>query len=387
MSTMAAGALALLYSRELGIENRAIIGFVLTTAVTLLLVFSAGFALTFRQLAGQPNYQEHEISLVAFLSLIASTLASIFMAISLSFYSQYKSQIPAHLFYAAIIYSFFACVDYSCFNILVGINRIRTAGILEFSSILVQIFLYFFLSRNHLFSFAMSLLIAIISAYALTFLVTFKIIAKKLSLSDLQNKNLRREFYLLGRHNYYYTLISGLTDKSDKLIIAWLLPLAIFSKYSVLAGLIAYLRFLPDGMATLLVASKKLPFFALINNFQKITLLFGLIFYGSMGIGSYHFVRLWFGNTWSLPIEIALLLAFQELLRAIYQLTTNQLIRLGANLENSKVSSLFLASNLSFTLLGARFFNLRGIILGQICSYLTAIYITRKLLQKVHLGD
>lgn len=378
---MGAGALALIYSRQLGIENRAIIGFVLTTAVTLLLVFSAGFALTFRQLAGQPDYQEREITLVASLTLVASILASIFMAISLSIYSHFKAQIPSHLFYASIIYSFFACLDYSCFNILVGIKRIRTAGILELSTILVQILLYLILSRTHLFTLAISLLITIIFSYALTFLVTIKIIASKLSVFDLQNKDLRKEFYALSRHNYFYSLITGLTDKSDKLIVAWLLPLAIFSKYSVLVGLIGYLRFLPDALAILLVASKNLSFYTLINNFRKFILLFGLIFYGSVGIASYYFVRLWFGNTWTLPIQIAFFIAFQELLRAIYQLSTNQLIRLGANLENSKVLSIFLAINLSTTVIGSIFIGLNGVIFGQIISYAIAIVLTRKALR------
>lgn len=378
---MGAGALALIYSRQLGIENRAIIGFVLTTAVTLLLVFSAGFALTFRQLAGQPDYQEREITLVASLTLVASILASIFMAISLSIYSHFKAQIPSHLFYASIIYSFFACLDYSCFNILVGIKRIRTAGILELSTILVQILLYLILSRTHLFTLAISLLITIIFSYALTFLVTIKIIASKLSVFDLQNKDLRKEFYALSRHNYFYSLITGLTDKSDKLIVAWLLPLAIFSKYSVLIGLIGYLRFLPDALAILLVASKNLSFYTLINNFRKFILLFGLIFYGSVGIASYYFVRLWFGNTWTLPIQIAFFIAFQELLRAIYQLSTNQLIRLGANLENSKVLSIFLAINLSTTVIGSIFIGLNGVIFGQIISYAIAIVLTRKALR------
>ncbi|MCX6426831.1 MAG: hypothetical protein NTU82_01575 [Actinobacteria bacterium] len=385
LSSGLGGIFALIYSRQLGIQNRSVMGFILITAITLIYLLASGITLTFRQLSNSPEMQTLALTRVVLLLISTSVVISGISFGSLLIYSHIKSHLPISLLILGTGFALMASLDYSSSNILIGLGKIRTAGVVEVIVAILQVSLYFLLRLLSSYSLSTCVLIAFNLSYIFSVVCTFFIVVKRLSLRKLGNFAELYDFLKTVRHNHVYSLVSGLADYSDKLIVAWFMPLAKFTQYSVMAGLINYVRFLPEALANLLVAGHGKSISKPFESHRKGFSALAVLLYGFSGITVYYFTKYWFGANWLLPLAIYYLVVFQEILRAAYLLSAATLIRNGGDRVNSNISLVLITMYLLLAIIGVLILGIYGVVLAQVLTYLTSSLLVSRELRKISL--
>ena len=382
-TSVLAGALALVYSRQLGIQNRSIVGFIMVTAITLIYLFASGITLTFRQLSNSPEKQNEQLTRVAVLLVTVAVIISGLSFLCLIIYSHTKASIPPSLLALGCLFTLMACLDYSSSNILVALGKLRTASAIEISTVFLQIVFYLWLQFINQTGLTLSLLMALSASYLFSTLSTLLVIFRKFNSERLFDVGEALKFIKTVRHNHVFSVVNGVADYSDKLIVAWFMPLAKFSQYSVMSGLINYVRFLPEALSNLFVAGHGKAIIDRIIRHKKPLLILGILLYLLSGGFIYFFTQLWFGAEWTLPIAIYYLFTIQELLRGAYLVLSANLIRFGGDRSSSHISVILICLYFLFTISGVFILGIYGVVFGQILAYLTCMNLSRIALKKI----
>ena len=94
-------------------------------------------------------------------------------------------------------------------------------------------------------------------------------------------------------------------------------------------------------------------------------------------------VKLFFGDTWSLPLIVFILFSSQEIARGYYQVRLSRIVTLGFDrtVRNVSLSLIFIAP--IFSILGAKSLGTNGVPLGMAVGYLGLNLYLKKVTGKV----
>lgn len=316
---LASLALALVYSRDLGLINRSTIAIVMTTNALLWIVITSGATLTLRKI-GWENLSG--LLLRSFIStlLVQYALILFMFLATILMYSNLKNPITLNLILLSLIYVTTSGTHLIAMELLVSAGRFRSAGLMEVATVLLQIVLYFLSHRFLDFSVAVRLLVALSASYLIISAGILHLLLreKKIKLGISSPKT----FYLESRLNYLLGAGLGLMDRIDRLLVGFLLATPILGKYAVATALIALLRFLPDALSKLILARKV----SLINFHGLLTFVLALTGSSVIVFLSREIINFWLGPEWVLGLSVLFAIALQELLRGFYQVSANKLI-------------------------------------------------------------
>ena len=373
---------ALFYSNNLGVNRRSLVAFIMTSVLVVGVIFTSGVSLTFRRSVQKPD-NKITLNSYIYLTTLLSILTSIVTFISVYIFSKTKTEIPRTLLLITIIYAFFATLDYCFHQALIAFNLFKLASILDVLTICMQVSIYVILFFVNQVSIAVSLFTALILSYITSTVTTLLLLVGILDPSiKLKLKEIRH--LLHESKNYHlFGIGNGFADRIDRIVIAWFLPLGILGKYAVGTSFISFLRFLPEAMSRWIVSGQSIP---RLGDFaktlpRKILLTLTSVVVGA--VASIFFVKIFFGESWNLPLLVFILFASQEIARGYYQIKLSRIVSSGLErtVRNSSLALIIISP--LFSIVGAKSIGIYGVPLGMAVGYSILNIYLRYALRKV----
>ena len=247
----------------------------------------------------------------------------------------------------------------------------------------MQVSIYVILFFVNQVSIAVSLFTALILSYITSTVTTLLLLVGILDPSiKLKLKEIRH--LLHESKNYHlFGIGNGFADRIDRIVIAWFLPLGILGKYAVGTSFISFLRFLPEAMSRWIVSGQSIP---RLGDFaktlpRKILLTLTSVVVGA--VASKFFVKIFFGESWNLPLLVFILFASQEIARGYYQIKLSRIVSSGLErtVRNSSLALIIISP--LFSIVGAKSIGIYGVPLGMAVGYSILNIYLRYALRKV----
>jgi O-antigen/teichoic acid export membrane protein len=373
-ATFASLALALGYSRDLGVVNRSSISIIMTTNALLWIVLTSGTTLTIRKI----GWLNAEKSLVrSFNSVITAQFIIIIGVyfLVLNLYSQIKNPIALNLMLLSLCYVVASGIHLILMELLLSTGRFRSAGLLEILTVLSQLTLYVIGSQTSQISVASRLLLA----FTISYLIISALALYLISITKEYPIGLGSpsEFIKRSRYNHILGASLGFMDRVDRLLVGFLLATPVLGKYAVATTLITLLRFFPDGVSKLIMAKRvTLQRFDRIR--KELVLVTGMLLAGFVVFIAREVIEFWLGPQWLLGLSIYIAIAMQELSRGVYQIVANQKILGDSSRTVHRAATLTPIFAVSAAFLGAGIFGLAAVPSAFCLSYLIGILIMRR---------
>jgi O-antigen/teichoic acid export membrane protein len=366
--------LAFLYSSQLGVSNRSLITFVMTSNALILLVLTSGTTLTLRKL--KPG-RESGLLINSFLKLISieMTFGLLLYTILLATYLIPRNSVPTNLLLASFMYFVCSGLHLVSMELLIAFDNFRLSGIMELVTIAIQITTYLLLTFFSIFSDAVGLLLSLSLSYIVVFFTT---LLHFLHLGFLPGEKWRTiDFWRSARGSHTLGGFLAFMDRSDRLFIAYLFPTLFLGKYAVMSTMLSMFRFLPDSLSKFTI-SKRAKTSNSYNLNVKILLIIlipvvlFIIFLSQKLIGSL------LGEEWLLPWYVSAFFIVQEILRGSFQIFGNLFITSQRKVDIKwfifKVSVLGCLSVFLFTFL----FGISGVSIAFSTTFALLIFMLRR---------
>lgn len=260
LASIATASIALvfsfLYSRDLGAQNRGIIGVVFLASLMFTTVFLGGLNLTFRAHETPIATSTHSVAfcLISFFSAFVNSMYVFFIC---QIYSMYKSSIPSNLVYAAMIYSFTSVLLNQIFQLLLALDLITLRWRLDLMVVILQVVVFYTVGCLEI-SVANRVLLSFATSYSFAFgLVSIYLAQKRLlQLKEGWTKETFLQLIQSSKNNHAYTSLLALLDRIDRIFVLVLFPTSTFGVYSFVTGFISSARFIPESVSAMIVAGK-----------------------------------------------------------------------------------------------------------------------------------
>lgn len=365
-------ALALSYTKVLGVDKRSILAFVMISALLLTYLLTSGISLTLRNKSA-PDIKDEEFFGFLFLVILAGLAVAIINCGLLFIYSHTKTEIPAPIFVVCFLYSFFACVNMGYQDALLAIQNIKLATFFEIATVLVQIFsLIFFVTVSQT-SLIVSVFIAFIFSHVLISFSTGAVFLTTLSIDFRKLLQGVQSILSQSQNQHLFGIANGLVDRVDRFLIGLILPISFLAKYSLLTSIIAFSRFFPDAAVKLNLLRHhqgKTQKNITLSTGTTLIMVFAGIFFTLV---AQLFIKLVFGQEWSLPYSVGFIFTAQEILRGVYQINAIKLIAVGGEKVMTSISLLLIVLSVSLITIGTSFIGIWGAPTAMVFVYLILI--------------
>lgn len=315
---------SILYSRLLGLENRSVLTFILTIISLLVLGITSSLGLRLRQqISVQGNQKDIFSKYLSDLAHLTLVILILFFPMMLA-YSYLVTPINLKILLLATLLLITSNLAYGLSEMLIGLDRIRTVGLIGILEILLQ-FVVFYLA--HYFA-GTSLIISVFVGISISYLISSALILNISRLHlDLVGifRNLRskvRFSELLNRESLAVSLPFVFMDRLDKILIGFMLPLPDLSKYSIVLVFFSVLRSIPETVARIRFSRHSI---SLTNVKNKI--LWGVLTLALIIIGiypAYNFlISHLLDSSWLVSFNTFLLVGAFEVARGFFLLQIN----------------------------------------------------------------
>ncbi|MDA2963420.1 MAG: hypothetical protein O3A27_06705 [Actinomycetota bacterium] len=377
---------SIIYSRLLGLENRAVLTFIFTIISLLVLGFTASLGLSLRERLSRTNQVSHEL-LFYFKNLFSLTFALLCaFVLSLFLYSQIVGYLSIKIYLIASLLLISSSFIQGMNDCLVALDKLRTVMLFEISQVITQIIAFIILEHFFDFSYINAVMFAITGTYSASGVIIgiliwkFRLIkVKEISTTPKPN------FFTYCKNSIKVILPTILIDRMDKLLIAIFLPLSTLAKYSILLTFVSLFRFIPESISKMYFSKHKI-------NIQVLKLgSLSFLILVLLGVGmSYFFYEFMIlnllGRDWLMPFDLFILVGLYELVRGIYVVSINKHYAIGNFKISNFIPSTSLLVFLSFLspLIFLGFLGIRGIPIGLTLGYLLILLRGRWLQKQIN---
>ena len=366
-------ALALSYTKVLGVDKRSILAFVMISALLLTYLLTSGISLALRNKSA-PDIKDEEFFGFLFLVILAGFLVAIINCGLLFIYSHTKAEIPAPIYVVCFLYSFFACVNMGYQDALLAIQNLKLATFFEIATVLVQIFsLIFFVTVSQT-SLIVSVFIAFIFSHVLISFSTGAVFLATLSIDFRKLLQGMQSILSQSRNQHLFGIANGIVDRVDRFLIGLILPISFLAKYSLLTSIIAFSRFFPDAAVKLNLLRHhqgKTQKNITLSTGTILMVVFAGIFFTLV---AQLFMKLVFGQEWLLPYSVGFIFTAQEILRGVYQINAVKLIAVGGKKAMTSISVQLIILSVSLIAIGTAFIGIWGAPTAMVFVYLILIF-------------
>ena len=362
-SMLAALTFALIYSKQLGVERRGLLTFVMMTNLVFSILLISGISLHLRNITRKEESREALGTYVSVV-LVFSFITPLLNLAVLNIYQEITgTNIPNNLLYVCVLYCFFSTLSYGMHDALLLIKSIKIASVMDIGVVLLQIAGYLTLVYSGETSYFVSVLISISISYLVmvssTLLLIIYIYNPKISLSWT---SLRR-LLIDSSTPTLVNMTNQLLERLDKVFIGLQTSAADLGRFSTSQSLLGISRFIFDALAKLTIARDR-NFLAWKKSKLFMSTVVGLLTFFVSVIAS-QFINVFLGPEWKLPFLMILSLGFIEILRGIYSLVIMSSLRSDNYLKLKKVTLVQLLIGLVVQPLAVHFYSLWGSI---VCS-------------------
>ncbi len=362
-SMLAALTFALIYSKQLGVERRGLLTFVMITNLVFSILLISGISLHLRNITRKEENREVLGTYVSVV-LVFSFMTPLLNLAVLNIYQEITgTNIPNNLLYVCVLYCFFSTLSYGMHDALLLIKSIKIASVMDIGVVLLQIAGYLTLVYSGETSYFVSVLISISISYLVmvssTLLLIIYIYNPKISLSWT---SLRR-LLIDSSTPTLVNMTNQLLERLDKVFIGLQTSVADLGRFSTSQSLLGISRFIFDALAKLTIARDR-NFLAWKKSKLFMSTVVGLLTFFVSVIAS-QFINVFLGPEWKLSFLMILSLGFIEILRGIYSLVIMNSLRSDNYLKLKKVTLVQLLVGLVVQPLAVHFYSLWGSI---VCS-------------------
>lgn len=372
---------SIIYSRLLGLENRAVLTFIFTIVSLLVLGFTASLGLSLRERLSRTHQTPQELA-IFFKNLFFLTVTLLcFFNFSLFLYSQIIGYLSIKIYLAASLLLISSSFIQGMNDCLVAIDRFRTVMFFEIAQVISQIICFILLNQIFDLSYINAVMFAITSTYLASGVLIIVLLWKFGLITFKENlANVEVNFLIYCKVSIKVVLPTILIDRLDKLMIAIFLPLSALSQYSILLTFVSLFRFIPESVSKMYFSRHKINF-----QIRKLRTLPIMIFtLACIGFGyiPYRFsTSTLLGEEWVAPLDVFLLVGFYELIRGIYVVSIHRnyasnKFKVGKFLPSTTLL-VFLCVLLPLVFLG--FLGVKGIPIGLTLGYLLVLFLGRRM--------
>ena len=365
---------AFIYSKELGLNNRSLVTFVMASNLLIWVLITSGTTLTLRKILLvnlDPQKRKSFNSLIT----IEITLALFLFVSTIGLYSFFKNYLPANYILGSAIYCLLSGFHLIIVELLLASNKFRFLGFLDTSTIFLQIFFFFALKALSGLSISVRLLISFSLSYLIVAVIGLFFIQKNGGLTI--GFASPRIFFNETPGNHTIGTVLGIVDRLDRIIITWFFPTVLLGQYAVMSGLISFFRFIPDSLSKIIVASKSAVWRAYFKKPMIIMISLGCLVV-SMIYSSQILIFHILGPEWLLPWGVSLVFALQELARGAFQVKGNHNVSIGSSHETHRASKVLLLTAGPLAILFSQLLGIFGVPLGFLVSYIYLLLFMRK---------
>lgn len=372
---LAALTFALIYSKQLGVERRGLLTFVMMTNLVFSILLISGISLHLRNITRKEESREALGTYVSVV-LVFSFMTPLLNLAVLNIYQEITgTNIPNNLLYVCVLYCFFSTLSYGMHDALLLIKSIKIASVMDIGVVLLQIAGYLTLVYSGETSYFVSVLISISISYLVmvssTLLLIIYIYNPKISLSWT---SLRR-LLIDSSTPTLVNMTNQLLERLDKVFIGLQTSAADLGRFSTSQSLLGISRFIFDALAKLTIARDR-NFLAWKKSKLFMSTVVGLLTFFVSVIAS-QFINVFLGPEWKLPFLMILSLGFIEILRGIYSLVIMNSLRSDNYLKLKKVTLVQLLVGLVVQPLAVHFYSLWGSIVCSSVILFIGIYFLR----------
>jgi O-antigen/teichoic acid export membrane protein len=372
---LAALAFALIYSKQLGVERRGLLTFVMMTNLVFSILLISGISLHLRNITRKEESREALGTYVSVV-LVFSLLTPLLNLVVLNLYQEItRTNIPNNLIYVCVLYCFFSTLGYGMHDALLLIKSIKIASVTDIGVVLIQIAAYLTLVYSGETSYFVSVLISISISYLVMvtsiLMLIIYIYNPKISLSWTSLRKLLIDSSTLTLVN----MTNQLLERLDKVLIGVQTSPAELGRFSTSQSLLGLSRFVFDSLTKLAIARDRNFFVWNKSKLFMLTVLVLLIL-SAAAIAS-QFVTVFLGPEWKIPFLMILTLSFIEILRGIYSLVIMNSIRFNNLLKLKRLTLAQLLIGLVVQPLAIHLYNLWGSIICSLVILFIGIYFLR----------
>ena len=333
---LAALTFALIYSKQLGVDRRGLLTFVMMSNLVFSILLISGISLHLRNITRREESRE---ALGTYISvvLLFSFITPLLNLVVLNVYQEITgANIPNNLLYVCVLYCFFSTLSYGMHDALLLIKSIKIASVMDFSVVLLQIAGYLTLVYSGETSYFVSVLISISISYLVivssTLLLIIYVYNPKITLSWSSLRTL----LLDSSTPTLVNMTNQLLERLDKVFLGLQTSAADLGRFSTSQSLLGLSRFVFDALAKLTIARDRSFFSWKKSKFFLATLIALLTLF--IAVIADRFITLFLGSEWKLPFLMILSLGFIEILRGIYSLVIMNSLRSDNYLKLKRVT-------------------------------------------------
>ena len=142
VSVFAALTFALIYSKQLGVERRGLLTFVMMTNLVFSILLISGISLHLRNITRVEVDREALGTYISVVFLFSVTTPIINLIVLEIYQAIFDISIPSNLVYVCILYCFFSTLSYGMYDALLLIKSIKIASVMDIGVVLLQIASY-----------------------------------------------------------------------------------------------------------------------------------------------------------------------------------------------------------------------------------------------------
>jgi hypothetical protein len=376
VSLFLALSFALIYSKQLGVERRGLLTFVMTTNLVFSILLVSGISLHLRN-QSRVTLVNSVLGGYVFLVVLFSLFTPILNYTTLLVYQDiFGVSIPSNLVITSMLYCFFSTFNFGIYDALILAKLIKVVSMLDISTILIQIVVYFLLLFIGETSFFVSVLIAIITSYLVTGIASLTLLLSQHK-QDMGVPWKKIGGLFRGSLSSYIVNITGsLLERLDKVYLGLLTTPTDLGRYSTNQSFFSLSRFIPDSLSKLTIARDR-GYLA----FRRSTSRLLLIAASMMLVVTWLIHKLvdsQLGQDWMIPFWLLFSLGAVEFLRGVFLITSMNAVRLNANIYLSRVLKLQLLLALSLQPLLIGYFEITGAIIGSALILMIGLVSMRK---------
>lgn len=315
---------SILYSRLLGLENRSVLTFIFTIISLLVIGITSSLGLKLRQqISVQGNQKDIFNKYLSDLAHITMVLLILFFPIMLA-YSNLVTPINLKILFFATFLLITSNLAYGMSEMLIGLDRIRTVGLIGILEILLQFILFYLAHYFAGTSLIISVFVGISISYLISCAVILTITRLHLNLAEIfRNLSAKvRISMLLNRESLAVSLPFVFMDRLDKILIGFMLPLPDLSKYSIVLVFFSALRSISETVARIRFSRHSISYTNVKNKIPWGVLTLALIIIGIYPVYDFLISNL-LDSSWLVSFNTFLLVGTFEVARGLFLLQIN----------------------------------------------------------------
>ena len=361
VSVLAALTFALIYSKQLGVERRGLLTFVMMTNLVFSILLISGISLHFRNITRIEVDREALGTYISVVFLFSVTTPIINLIVLEIYQAIFNTSIPSNLVYVCILYCFFSTLSYGMHDALLLIKSIKIASVMDIGVVLLQIASYLTLIYSGETSYFVSVLISISISYLVmvsaTLLLLIYVYNPPISLSLNTLKGLLR----VSSTPTLVSVITQLLERVDKVFIGLQASSPELGRFSTAQSILGLSRFIPDAFAKLTIARNRN--FLVWSKSTSVGLV-TILCLGAIGAGiADRFMHFFLGPEWKLPLLMLFSIGVVEIFRGLHSLVVMNAVRANQYQKLKRVSVAQLLVGLILQPVGIFFFGLWASIL------------------------